>query len=96
LGFKISYEKEKDFTSKVSKSPQSFEIQNVLKPNSVQRQSPLEVHIVSHISPHLYMVVKCDMETEGYKNTKDNRDEIQETESRIHFIKPKKKQRHFR
>jgi len=45
LGYKISYEEEKDITSKTSKFLQILGIvNNILKPNLVQRQSLLKVY----------------------------------------------------
>jgi len=58
---------------------------NVLKTNLAQRQSQLKAYNVLAITST--WLWNLDTETIRYKNIKDSRDEIDETHSRIQFIR---------
>jgi hypothetical protein len=92
LGRKISYEEEKDITSKISECLHILEIlKNVMKPNSEQTESRLKVCNILGIPPLLYGCEIWTLKQGDVRRLQDSRDEIHETHSRTQFIRPQKK-----
>jgi len=75
----------KNVLSTPFKQRQYFYVIIILK-NIGPRTVLIDGNVVFDVSHHFFMSVKSDIEIKGYKKTKDNRDVLHETHSRIQLI----------